>query len=783
MSPMWSHMRTRRSHLLRLLFFFIASGALGQYVSQSWTTANGLPSNNIRAIKRARDGYLWMTTDAGIVRFDGVSFRVFSSFDMPGLLSDRYSFGALLEDKQGSLWAGTSDAGVVLYRDGIFRTLTTKDGLPSDRVFRIDEGTDGTIWIFTDPGLSYWKNDRLMPVASGLGSLVEGALADPSKYFGRDGPYWGKWRRDTFGWQRFAHGEWSRFPLPLQIIHPEDLRIESIFEDSKRRLWYKLWNYPGEYYCLAHGHLEIYKGLPRTSFVAYLDKEDHFWISDHNGHSALWKNGRFSALKNFSTPNLFHSLEESDGGLWVATIGAGLFHFRPRLIEWIAHPGGPEIGATLLRSRTGTVWIGSLGLAKFGKDPSQVFYPALPGFSNLNLITALYEDRAGTLWVGTREGVRWFRNGRFEQDSQIAKIEGEISAIVQDRSGRLWFGSNRGLYSLWNRRLILYKRADGLAGDLVTALLVDEQDRLWIGTDKGLSAFSSGRITPWAKPHNWRSGGVTSLYRDNAHVLWVGTYDRGFVRIARDVPTSFTTKQGLPGNAVYQILEDNEGFLWLGTRSGLVRLRKDELNEFATGQLKYITLTRFDDTDGLAHAACVTLGQPGSFKTDDGTLWFSTVGGIAIVNPKSVPVQSHPPDVLIEEELLDQRLASARNGLLKVTPRQANLEIRYTALSSYKPEQIRFSYQLLGLDRDWVDASTRRTAYYSRLPAGEYDFRVIAGNSGGVWNRTGRQLHIVVPPPFYLTWWSTSLLSLTMAALAVVLWRYRTGQLKRAHAV
>ena len=425
------------------------------------------------------------------------------------------------------------------------------------------------------------------------------------------------------------------FPLPPHLIRPEDLRIETIFEDSRRRLWYKLRDFPDEYYCLAEGYLKTYKGLPRTTYIAYLDKGGYFWISDHNGHSALWKDGRVSAFKNFSTPNLFHVLEQPDGGLWVATIGAGLFHFRPRLIEWIAHPGGPEIGATLLRSRTGTIWIGSVGLTKLGRQPFEVFYPAARRFFNSNLITALYEDRAGTLWVGTREGVRWFRNGRFEQPSRIAKIEGEISAIVQDRSGRLWFASDRGLYSLSNRGLVLYKRADGLAGDSITALLVDEQDRLWIGTDKGLSCFSAGHITPWTKPHNWQSGPITSLYRDNAHVLWVGTYGRGLVRIEGDMPTSFTTKQGLPGNVVHQIVEDNEGFLWLGTRNGLVRLRKDELGEFAAGRLKKITATRFDDTDGLAYAVCATLEQPGNFKADDGTLWFSTVGGIAIVNPKS----------------------------------------------------------------------------------------------------------------------------------------------------
>jgi signal transduction histidine kinase/ligand-binding sensor domain-containing protein len=781
-SPAQIAMRSAMAYL-PLLFFFIPSSAMGQYVSQSWTTQNGLPSNDIRAIKRTRDGYIWMATDGGLVRFDGVRFRVFTSFDTPGLLSDRYSFAALLEDKQGRLWAGTSSAGAVLYWAGAFRTFTTKDGLPNGRVVRIDEGSDGRIWIFTDPGLSYWKDGHLFQVAPTPGILTQGALADPSLYFGRDGYCWGKWRRDTYGWQRFAYGEWSRFPLPSQIISPEKLRIKSIFEDSKRRLWYALYHNPDDYYCLTQGHLKVYKGLPRTSFVSYRDNENHFWISDHNGRAGLWKDGRLTALKHFSTPALFHVLDEPNGGFWVATLGAGLFHFRPRLIEWVAHRGGPEVGATLLRSRTGTVWIGSVGLASYGETRSRIFFPGSPDNLDSNLITALYEDQAGTLWVGSRQGVRRFQNGRFEQDSQLAKIRGEISAIVEDRSGRLWFASNRGLYSLSDQQAVIYTRADGLPSDSITALLLDEQNRLWIGTQGGLSCLSGDHITACTESRNRLSAGVTSLYRDADHVVWAGTYDRGLVRIERGVPTYFTTAQGLPGNAVHQILEDDLGFLWLGTRNGLVRLRKDELSQFAAGRIRYVTSARFDDTDGLGHATCVALGQPGSFKADDGTLWFSTVGGIARLNPKSVPIQSNPPDVLIDEASLDQRSAAPLNGLLKVIPRQANLEIRYTALSPYKPEQIRFSYQLLGLDRDWVDAGTRRTAYYSHLPPGEYDFRVIAGNSSGVWNRTGRQLRIVVPPPFYLTWWFTGLLLLTMAALTVVLWRYRMGQVKRAHAV
>lgn len=767
------------TRLLRTLgFFCLVFPSFADYHFDSWTTDNGLPSNSIRALVQTRDGYLWLTTGNGLVRFDGVRFRVFDSGNTPGLISNRYTAFALREDNRGTLWAGTIDGGLVRYRDGVFKTFTTRDGLPNNRVLRIDEDAEGVIWIVTEEGLAQWKEERLVRVAPLPGSPFNDYLTPPRQYVGADGMFYGLWRRSSEGWQRFAYGRWSPFPLPSHLKSPEDLAISSIIEDSQRRVWYNLSHRQDEYYCVSDGKLSVYKGIPRGAFIMYQDRRGFFWLTDHDAHTSLWKEGHLMPLKELATPTIFRILEDREGGLWVGTLNEGLYHLKQQVITSFRHHSGPEIRPTLLSDDEGNIWVGGFGLAQYKDSKFSVFIRRPSDGWPSNVVTALYEDRDGTLWVGFGNGAEQFRNGRFFEDRSVSlRIQSRVNAIHRDRSGILWFGCEDGLYSFDNNKITRYTREDGLADTRITALLEDRQGRLWVGSRQGMSSFDHARGLASIP----QLGEVVSLYEDSSGVVWVGTNGRGLFRMEGDKLTHYTTEQGLTFNSASQILEDDAGFLWIGTQTGLFRIAKRDLNEVAAGRLKRVTSTHFGKADGLLTADFERLGQPGSFKTKEGKLWFSFLGGFAVVNPKTITSHSVPPPVSIEECIIERKSIGCSDRIV-MEPGQTNLEVQYTGLSFVKPDQFQFKYKMDGLDGDWTEAGTRRSAYYSHIPPGEYNFQVIAANSDGIWNANAKSLRVIVQPPFYATWWFRTMAVLCAAGLITLAWRYRVTQMERSHA-
>jgi signal transduction histidine kinase len=368
------------------------------------------------------------------------------------------------------------------------------------------------------------------------------------------------------------------------------------------------------------------------------------------------------------------------------------------------------------------------------------------------------------------------------------QIKGRVHVIRGDRAGNLWFGmeSGAGLYRLRDGALTHYTTRDGLAGDSVGAIHQDRGGRLWVGTDRGLSRFTGAEFETPIEAEGLSSASIRDFYEDAAGVLWVGTQEQGIYRLAGDPKgtkvTRYTTEQGLHSDRIDLILEDDLGFFWMSCHLGYIRVRKQELEDFAAGRVSSITSTWFGKAHGLLNEENGAFAEPvgHGFKARDGKLWFATREGIAVVDPKAVPFNPTPPPVVIEECLLDRRPAEFENGL-RISPGQENLEINYTALSLVKSEQIRFRYKLGGLDRDWVEAGTRRTAYYSHIPPGEYVFTVVAANSDGVWNTAGRSLGVVALPPFYRTWWFTSLAALSIIAAVFLAFRYRVAQLHRKH--
>ena len=583
----------------------LASEPSVQYRFDSWTVENGLPDNSIWAIRQTRDGYLWMTTSSSMVRFDGVRFREFNRLNTPGLNAEGFAPYALLEDRQGCLWAGTFATGAVRYCQGVFTTFTTRDGLPGNRVIRIDEDEEGVIWFYTDPGLAKWKDGRIIRVAPVPGSPFNEVLLAPGDKVGVDGYLFGLWRIGKNRWQRFARGHWSEFPLTSgRGGGASDLSISSIVEDSMGRLWYRFKHDFPTYYCLSQGRVIAFKDTPVKSAVSYQDSQGNLWESAQDGRTNLWGDGHATPLDGFNTPYVFRALEDREGSLWLGTSKSGLFRATAAVITTYRNTGGPQLNVIqpVLEDRDGSIWYGTHGLFHLSNGQSRAFYradpairPAVGGSApNLaNMISALYQDHDGAIWAGTWDGVaRLSGGGELVSDGPAAGIRGPIRAIHRDHEGDLWIGGHRGLYRIHGTKLTHFTVMDGLAGDDVQVIREGRNGALWVGTASGLSMRTGERFARIAA-QGPDTQYIASLYEDAAGVLWIGTYGVGLYRFEPGKLTHYTDSNALSSNNVYQILEDDRGFFWLSGPTGIQRVRKEDLNAFSAGRRTAFAATLF----------------------------------------------------------------------------------------------------------------------------------------------------------------------------------------------
>ncbi len=349
----------------------------------------------------------------------------------------------------------------------------------------------------------------------------------------------------------------------------------------------------------------------------------------------------------------------------------------------------------------------------------------------------------------------------------------------------MWFATQHGLVRHVDGGTTVFTSRDGLAGDEIRTIVESRTAaRMWFGGYGGLSRWQDGRLTRWTEENGLPVNTVRALHEDEDGVLWIGTYDGGLARFADGRFTHYTTRVGMFNDGVFQILEDARGNLWMSSNRGISRVRKRELNDFAVGKRWEITAIAYGRGDGMLNVECNGGLWPAGIKARDGTLWFPTQDGVAMIDPASVTSNPRPPPVVIESFLLDREpLAPLRfEHPLRIAPGKAAFEIGYTSLSFTNPEYVRFRYRLAGLDEDWIDARARRTAYYSHVPPGKYIFTVIAASGDGVWNTAGASLQIVVLPPFYRSWWFVSFLAAATAAVVIITWKRREWRLKRAHA-
>ncbi|HZS46203.1 MAG TPA: two-component regulator propeller domain-containing protein [Blastocatellia bacterium] len=756
---------------------------------------DGLPQNSVYAIHQTRDGYLWIATLDGLARFDGVRFTVFNKTNMPGITSNR--FISLYEGPQGDLWIGTVNGVVTRYHNGIFTSYSTDQGFSNNPVWAITGDDHGNVWVLSDRQVLRWDNGKFLPVTDD-DLVLNFAVVQRD---GRGG-FWG--RTGVGDLVLFSHGQLGTVRLP-GTPEPSSSTRASVAEDSQGSVWVAT---SAGLASIRDGKLvKLYTpqdGLPSNDLffisgpelkIACFDKNNDLVIlgQDSPDASGPWVKRSIVRKPPDNLSRRFYGFyEDREGNIWIATNKNGIFRAQRQAIKFYSKADGliDTNIYPIYEDRTGAVWVGAWpsNVSRF-KDNVWTNYSldlGTPTSQATGLCTALYEDRTDDLWVASYgrglNGLTHQRDRGFTDANDLPFFDaGAISAIHQDRDGALWFGGERRLIRYSNGTSTSFTKQDGLAGNNVKVIVGDLDGGLWIGTYTGLSHWQNGRFVSYTEKQGLPSDDVWALYQDREGVLWIGTYDGGLGRFKDGRFTRFITRDGLFDNGVFQILEDDRGYFWMSSNHGIYRVSRQELNEFADGNRRTITSVAFGKDDGLLSITCNGGRSPAGIRASDGKLWFPTQEGVAVVDPEALPINLQPPPVVIESIKLD-RAAVAFDHPIKVASSQGEVEIEYTALSLINSDRIQFKYKLEGLNPEWISAGTRRTAYYSHLPPGNYTFRIIAANSDGVWNEQGQSLRIIVLPPFYLTWWFLSLVALAAGLLVWFGYRYRIIQLKRAQA-
>ncbi len=451
---------------------------------------------------------------------------------------------------------------------------------------------------------------------------------------------------------------------------------------------------------------------------------------------------------------------------------------------WQIEDGLPQNTITVIhQTRDGYIWLGTQeGLVRFDGVRFTVFDKKNTEDIKDSHILTLFEDHEGSLWIGTYGGgLNRLKDGEFTAYTTKEGLSNDfVWSIYEDRKGSLWIGTyGGGLNRLKDGEFTAFTTKEGLSNNFVRSIYEDREGSLWIGTDGGgLNRLRDEKFTVYTIKEGLSNDLVRSIYEDREGSLWIGTRGGGLNRLKDGKFTVYTTKEGLFDDTVWQILEDGKGNLWMSCNNGIFRVNKRELNDFAEGKISSINSISYGKPDGMMSKECNGGVQPAGWKSRDGRLWFPTIRGVAMIDPENIRTNKMPPPVLIEQVIIDNR-SFVDSRIIQISPGNKDFEFHYTGLSFLVPDRVKFKYKLEGWNKEWIDAGTRRMAYYTNIPPGSYCFRVIACNNDGIWNEEGASLKIIVPPTFWQTWWFRVLLVLSILSAVIFIYKLNTRAIHR----
>ncbi len=811
------------------------------YVHEVFTVEDGLPAAGIVQTLQTRDGYLWLATFDGLVRFDGVRFEVFDTQRAPALGSNRIV--ELLESRDGALWIRTEAGHAVRHAGGRF----TACGLPeagragtcalphagASHFTLLSEDPSGTVWIGGRSGLFRVSGDTLERVP-GL-ELETGVQA---------------FLRDRTGrlWVGASDGLWTGGPgrFVRQRLAPEVLGegVNGLVEDTAGAVWVATKRGVGRF---RGGSL-----LLEVEGAGYLDQEaaGGVWIAA--GDRLLrFRNGRFEVILSVEggssrlVPG--HNVRvDPDGAVWTAWANALLLNGRPVLrlpsslgaftsvtvdregTVWVPEsvPGRlhalhaarvatvaeglatPNV-SPIYEDRDGSIWAGGFGSLAVLPPGADRFRPLpVPGGPR-HTPEAFLRDRSGTFWIGTSQGLYTLdASGLASPIGPEALRTTQVRALHEDARGVLWVGTEIGLFRreppAQGGRWTWLTRDDGLPHPWIRVIRETSDGALWLGTNGGgviryFPGQPAGRFTAITRAQGLSSDLVRGIFPAPDGRLWIATEDGGIDRLdaatldrgspgrPRDPEIAVVSeRQGLFSSGVHQIVADDFGNLWMSSNQGIFRASFRDLNAVADGQLARLESVAYGERDGMSNHEANGGVQDAGLRDIQGRIWFPTQNGVVRIEPRRALERRAPPQAIVQGLRAGDEEVPLSGGKARLLPHQRSFSIELTAPSFRAPERQRFLFRLIPYDRDWIDAGTRRTAFYTKVPPGRYEFQVLASGPEGQWSERPASIAIEIVPRFFETWWfRLACLLAAGAALAagVRLWgarlRARPQQLER----
>ena len=734
---------------------------VSQYAHTAWTYRNGFMQGAVNAIAQTPDGYLWLGTQSGIVRFDGV--RAVPLPLRPGQQLPSTSVGTLLAARDGTVWIGTLD-GLASWKNG---QLTTYPALARRTVLALLQDRAGTVWAGGLAGPTgtlcaiRGESTTCYGDDGSLGTVVA------SLYEDSDGSLWvagttGLWRWRPGPPTRYLAAPISRGGQMTQGDHGSGLVVA--VGSVRQIIGTKVSDYP------LHG-----VPSPLTAGTVLRDRNGGLWIgTTAHGivHSYEGRSSAFAHNDGLSSDQVYALFEGREGSIWVAT-AEGLDQFRELPVTSLPMKQGLSSASarSVLAARDGSLWVGtSDGLYKWKEGRTTIYQRrSHPGLADDD-IQSLFEDERGRIWVSSFRGLAAFAKGKFTPVPSVPA--GAKNAIAGDNHGGLWLslfgtGKDYSLAHLAGGKIVEQVPWLKLGGGPGTGLVPDPDGGIWTGLlSGGMAYFRAGQIRNFPLSDDGASARrVLDVARDRDGSIWATTND-GVSRINSGRVATLTTANGLPCKTVHWIIEDNLSSYWLYTQCGLLRVARTDMESWIADPKRAIRPTLFGVEDGIRLVPILKGLRPAVTKAFDGKIWFVNGEEVSFIDPSRITLNTLPPPVHIEQITADDKTYDATNGM-RLPPRVHSLAIDYTALSLVLPEKVRFRYKLEGQNRNWHEVVNDREVQYTNLAPGTYRFRVLACNNSGVWNEEGATLDFVIPPAWYQTNWFRAA---CVAALLAMIW-------------